>query len=390
MKKHLKSIVSLTAICATIALLLSLTNYITAPIIQSRESDAVNQALKMVLPTGEDFEAIDLTKYELPETITEAFSEKNGGYVFKITTAGYSTGFVIMCGIDENGTVSGTKVISSGETLGAENSYGKNLEGKTIEDIESVETVSGATRTTLAYKNAVKDSLNSVVILGGGSVDLRSEEEILNDNLNTALSQAQGKFTSVFKTVPLNNISKVFKADNNSGYVFLYNDEFIATDAQGNVLTDTDEEIKKSVSQDAKNLINDKLSEIDISKYSNMPTQIEKAYKTTSGNLCFELRAAGFGINGDDWYNPSGEYIKIKVSATRDGKIIACETTYQKESDGYGSACGDYKFYSQFDGKTKDNYSEIDAISGATTTTNGYKTAVSKVFEAIEILKGEF
>ena len=389
MKKHLKTIVSLTAICATIAILLSFTNYITAPIIQKRESDAVNQALKLVLPSGEEFEAVDLTKYELPETITEAYSEKNGGYVFKITTAGYSTGFVIMCGVDANGAVSGTTVISSGETLGVEKTYGDNLNGKTIENIESVETVSGATRTTLAYRNAVKDTLNSVVILGGGSVDLRSDEEVLNDNLNAALSQAQGKFTPVFKTVELENISKVFKAENNTGYVFLYNDEFIATDDKGIVITDTTDEIKKSVSDSAKKLINETITEIDITKYTNIPTQVEKAYSTSSGNYCFELRAAGFGINGDDWYNPSGEYIKLKVSVSNNGKIIACETISQKESDGYGSACADYKFYSQFDGKTKDNYSEIDAISGATVTTNGYKTAVSKVFDALKILKGD-
>ena len=36
----------------------------------------------------------------------------------------------------------------------------------------------------------------------------------------------------------------------------------------------------------------------------------------------------------------------------------------------------------------QDNYGEIDAISGATITTNAYKTAISKVFEAINILKG--
>ena len=42
-----------------------------------------------------------------------------------------------------------------------------------------------------------------------------------------------------------------------------------------------------------------------------------------------------------------------------------------------------------FNGKEEANYREIDAISGATLTTNGYKTAVSKVFEAIKILKGD-
>ena len=30
----------------------------------------------------------------------------------------------------------------------------------------------------------------------------------------------------------------------------------------------------------------------------------------------------GFGIKGDQWYNPSGEYIKIKVSLTENGKML--------------------------------------------------------------------
>ena len=130
-----------------------------------------------------------------------------------------------------------------------------------------------------------------------------------------------------------------------------------------------------------------KTTEIDISGL-DMPSQVEKVYKTESGNYVFELKAAGFGINGDTWYNPSGEYIKIKLSATADGKVINCVTVSQKETDGVGSPCGDKKFYSQFNGKTEADYKEIDAISGATITTNGYKTAVSKVFEAIKILKG--
>jgi len=145
---------------------------------------------------------------------------------------------------------------------------------------------------------------------------------------------------------------------------------------------------KTKVEDAAKAIINSKLNEIDITKYSDMPTQVAKAYKTESGNYVFELKAAGFGINGDAYYYPSGEYIDIKVSATKEGKIISCLTTAQKESDGIGSACADEKFYSQFDGKTEENYSNVDAISGATITTNGYKTAVSKVFTAIKILEG--
>ncbi|MEE1054627.1 MAG: FMN-binding protein [Acutalibacteraceae bacterium] len=385
MNKHMKSVISLTAICAAVSLLLAVTNYVTAPIIEKQQSAAANEALYQVMPDGEDFQAVDLTKYELPDSITEAYSEKNGGYVFKITTTGYSSGFIIMCGVDASGTVTGATYIASSETLGEEATYGEKLKGATLDTVESVETVSGATKTTSAYRNAVKDSLGAAVILGGGSVDLRSDEEILNDNLSAALPSAEGKFTSVFITEELTDINSVYKAENGAGYVFVSGESFIATDNEGNVTSET--ELKDTVETNAKKLIASTLTEIDISGYADMPSQVQKAYKTASGNYVFDLRAAGYGINGDK-YTASGEYIYIKVSATADGKIIACETVSQKESDGIGSACADSSFYTQFNGKTADTYKDIDAISGATVTTNGYTTAISKVFEAINILKG--
>lgn len=385
MNKHMKSVISLTAICAAVSLLLAVTNYVTAPIIEKQQSAAANEALYQVMPDGEDFQAVDLTKYELPGSITEAYSEKNGGYVFKITTTGYSSGFIIMCGVDASGTVTGATYIASSETLGEEATYGEKLKGATLDTVESVETVSGATKTTSAYRNAVKDSLGAAVILGGGSVDLRSDEEILNDNLSAALPSAEGKFTSVFITEELTDINSVYKAENGAGYVFVSGESFIATDNEGNVTSET--ELKDTVETNAKKLIASTLTEIDISGYADMPSQVQKAYKTASGNYVFDLRAAGYGINGDK-YTASGEYIYIKVSATADSKIIACETVSQKESDGIGSACADSSFYTQFNGKTADTYKDIDAISGATVTTNGYTTAISKVFEAINILKG--
>lgn len=388
MKKHLKSIISLTSICAVVAILMSITNYITAPIITEQENKAANEALYEVMPNGKDFSLVDISSKTLPETVKEVYGETGGGYVFKLETTGYSSGFIIMCGVDANGTVTGTKCIASSETLGEESTYGANLVGKTVQDIDAVDTVGGATKTTGAYKNAVKDALNAVVILGGGSVDLRSEEEILADNLNTVLPDAQGKFTPLFVTEELSNSYTVYKADNDKGYVFVSGDNFIATDNNGVVLTtDAESALKDMVEADAKILLASKVSELDVSSYE-MPTGVLKAYKTESGNYVFELRAAGFGINGDHWYNPSGEYIYIKVSATAKGKIIACETTKQSESDGIGSVCGDREFYSQFNGKTNEDYKDIDAISGATITTNGYKTAIGKVFEAINILEG--
>ena len=164
-------------------------------------------------------------------------------------------------------------------------------------------------------------------------------------------------------------------------------ESFIAVDADGNVLTDVSDDVKSVMSANVEVIKSSELTEIDITGYENMPKAIDKAYKTTSGNYLFELHAAGYGISGDK-YTASGEYINIKVSVTADGKILACETVSQKETDNIGSVCGDASFYSQFNGKDETNYGDIDAISGATITTKGYKTGISRVFEAVKILEG--
>ena len=389
MMKHLKSVISLTAICGAVAILLAMTNFITAPVIEKNAQEAASKAMLVVLPSGEDFQAVDLSAYELPATVTEAYTEKNGGVVVKLTTSGYGSGMVVMVGIDANGTVTGATCLASNETLSYEKTYGEKAIGLTADTVESdLEVISGATKTTGAYKGVVVDALNTAFILGGGNVDVRSEEQILADNLSAALPAGEGGFEKLFVAEKLDGASAVYKATNGAGYVFVSGESFVGTDAEGKAVSEADEALKTQTESNAALIIASEMTEIDLSSYE-MPNQIEKAYKTATGNFVFELKAAGFGINGDEYYYPSGEHIRIKVSVTADGTIIACETTYQSESEGIGSACADASFYSQFDGTTAETYKDIEAIGGATITTNGYKTAVSKVFEAVEILKGE-
>ena len=387
MKRHIKSVVSLTAVCAVIAILLALTNFITAPIIKQQEADAVNSTLSIVLPNGKGFKLMDISKLTLPESVSEVYTEDNGGYVFKVTTSGYSSGMVILCGISAEGKVMGATCIASSETLGVEANYGDTLVDATADTIGSVDTVAGATKTTAGYRNAVKDALNAFIIIGGGEVDLRDEAQILSDNLNEALGTTDVEFDKVFVAEVIDaDIDAVYTAKNGAGYVLKIGEQFVATDAEGNLKGESEHFAK---AEDAvKKLIASASTEIDLSGFE-LPSQIQKAFKTASGNYVFELRASGYGINGGDaWHPASGEYIYIRVAATAEGKIISCLTLAQKETEGIGSACADESFYSQFNGKDESNYKNIDAIAGATVTTNGYTTAISKVFEAINILKG--
>jgi len=396
MTKSQKSVVVLTAICLILAALLAGVNALTAPIIAGADADAANAALSEVRPGAKSFEPIDLSTYEgLPKTVTEAYKVTDiGGYVIKLTTSGYKSGMVIMCGIDDKGTVTGAKCLSSNETLGAEKTYGESLEDKTLETIDAVDTVSNATLTTSAYKNAVKDALGAAAIFGGGSFDNRTEEE---KALDAALPAAEGKFTSWFMAEYLEGVKAVYTADNGAGYVLVFADEYIGADADGSVVSEGASEANSALVAGYVAAIKaSALTAIDLSQYSGIPTHVKAAYKTASGNYVFDLEAKGFGINGDSYYNPSGKPIKIKISVTPEGKIISCVTVEQYESQGIGSVCGEAEYYTRFNGLDKagfesakaDGSFKIDVQTGATYTTDGYTTAVAKVFEALEILKG--
>ena len=161
MKKSVLSTVALVSICAVMAILLALTNSVTAPIIKQNQEAAANAALLEVMPNGTGFEKVEFDAASLPKTVTEAYKEKSGGYVITLTTTGYSSGLTIMVGVNADGTVSGAVCLASQETLGKEKTYGESFVGKNAADVDSVDTIAGATKTTTAYKNAIKDALNT-------------------------------------------------------------------------------------------------------------------------------------------------------------------------------------------------------------------------------------
>lgn len=382
MKQAVKSTLVLFLICAVMAVLLAVTNAITAPIIQQNMEAAANDALLVVMPEGKGFEKVDISTYTLPSTVTEVYREASGGYVITLKTAGYGSGLIIMCGVSADGVVTGATCLSSSETLGYEKTFGANFTGKDAAGIDGVDTISGATKTTAAYKNAVKDALNATVILGGGSVDLRTEEEILNDNLSAALPAAEGKFTKLFIVEVIEGIDAVYTADNSKGYVYVIGEEFIG------VTADTTPE-NETVAAAHAILTATTTTDVDLSAFEGLPSALLSAKKTATGNYILEVKGAGYGINGGNEYHPaSGKYIEIRVSMTPDGKIIDTFTISQEESKGIGDACANEKFYGQFDGKTEENYNEIDAIGGATITTDGYKKAILRAFESVKILEG--
>ena len=385
MKKYLNNIFVLVCICAVVSVILSVTNALTAPKIEANEKEKTRKALLQVMPDGVSFDPVDISGEALPATVREVYRAENGGYVIKLSTTGYSSGFVIMCGVRTDGTVSGAVCLSSTETLGYEKTYGKNFLDKNKEEAENVDTIAGATKTTAAYRNAVRDALNAALILYGHDVDIRTEEEILRDNLSAALPSANGEFERAFLSEALVGIDAVYEANNESGFVFLMDEQFIGLDKNGKVLSETTEEIAATAEAASALLIASETKTLSLTDYSGLPASLTSAQKTATGNYVLELKAAGYGINGTK--KPSGEYINIRVSLTPDGTIIDCLTVSQAETENIGSVCAEESFYGQFRGKTEKTYTKVDSISRATVTSNGYKTAIQGAFESVKIFE---
>lgn len=389
MKTNIKNLSIFVCICTVITLLLATTNFITEPIIIENQNALANKALIEVMPEGKDFEKMDISSYTLPATVTEVNRETSGkGYVIKLVTSGYGNNMVIMCGVNESGVVTGATCLSSNETLSAEKTYGVNFKDKDSAGVDGVDTIAGVTKTTEAYKNAVKDAVNTAVILGGGSVDVRSEEEILNDNLSLALPEGNKEFEKMFLVEVIEGVDAVYAAKNEAGYVFVKGESFIGVKADGTV--NIEGSYDTTFYADAVNKLKaTTFADIDLSKYSDLQATVVSAKKTASGNYVLETKGAGYGIKGgDEWHQASNEYIIVRVSVTPDLKIIDCLTVSEAETDGIGDVCAEESFYGQFVGKTEKNYTEIDAISGATMTTDGYKQAIERAFNAVKVLKG--
>lgn len=385
MKRSFQSVIVLTVICIVISALLAAVNAITFPIIEKAEVQKANEALLVVMPNGKSFEELSMIEYDLPSSVTNAYRAENGGYVFKMTTTGYSSGLVIMCGIDNNGKITGAVCLDSGETLGHEKTFGERFIGLDKDGADSVDTISGATKTTSAYKNAIKDVFNSFIILKGGSVDIRTEAEILADKLSAALPNGEN-FKKEFIVDVLDGIDAIYLAQNGAGYVFSVNGSFVGIDKNGDIVGKVDSLAERKVLDAYAIYKNSSLYELDFSAYDDISDKIIKAYKTSSGNYVFSIRASGYGINGE--WQASGEYILIDISITSGGKIISCVTREQHETNGIGSVCALPSYYERYNGKTSRTLDEVDAISGATFTHNGYRVAVLKALEAVDILEG--
>ena len=110
---------------------------------------------------------------------------------------------------------------------------------------------------------------------------------------------------------------------------------------------------------------------------TGLPSTVTAVYKAENGvGYVFMLTAKGYG--GD---------MTLICGIDKDGKITACKTLTQSETQGLGSKTTQPAFREQFVGKDS-SLSGVETISGATISSKAYLGAIKDAFTAYEMAKG--
>ena len=119
MKDILKLGVTLFAICAVAALVLGVTNNITAPVIEERNIQASNEARKTVLPEADEFKELEGMNSDIVLEVYEGIKDGQViGYTIKTSSKGYGGAIELMVGISKDGKITGVEIGNHSETPG--------------------------------------------------------------------------------------------------------------------------------------------------------------------------------------------------------------------------------------------------------------------------------
>lgn len=171
-KDFLIPIAVLTGICFVIAAALAVTNRVTEPVIAAAAAERAMAARREILPDALEFEPMPLDG--APASVKEAYRATNhAGYVFMLTAKGYSGDIDMICGISEAGKVISARVLQQTETKGlgtqiADAAFGDQFAGKDAA-LRDVSAITGATISSTAYINAIKDAFTAFELMREGS-----------------------------------------------------------------------------------------------------------------------------------------------------------------------------------------------------------------------------
>ena len=167
-KDFIMPIIVLSLICLFVSGALAVVNNFTFPVIKNAAAQRAAAARKEIIPHADGFKPENTEG--MPRTITEAYKATNNtGYVFMVTVPGYGGNLNMICGIDNDGKVIKTQVLSHTETKGMTDAvFSDPHESQYIgkdKNLHGINAVTGATISSNAYKNGVRDAFAAFEIV---------------------------------------------------------------------------------------------------------------------------------------------------------------------------------------------------------------------------------
>ena len=438
MNTKIKSIIVLTSICLVVVVLLVVTNHFTKDKIAANNNKAAFEACFVVMPDAENFEEVDLSKYtNLPASLKNAYKETSGlGYAYKLEVRGKEAGLVIMVGIDSNGKITKSTVVSSNETPSyfggeKEQQYSDKFTGKDS-TLAGISTISGATLSTKAYMDAVMDAFTANAEIAGMTV-VKSKEMLIAEILPNTLTVTTLTTTANLGT----SVKAVYNSDQYDGlvvevtineinyYIGLgYNGKILGfsaaskeelsdgftLDKTANNSVETEllsvvENIKNqketlifdAIGTSLKTVLGNENAELAIYNATfNMP-KIEKAleyipdyeYDISIKNISAEVQAIYEAAEGYVYLVKAQGHngvIVLLVSVNKTGAIIDTKAILQKETADYTSDVWTNQYEDQYHGITSLPNDLIHTYATVTSTT--YSISVRCALKAYELMTG--
>ncbi len=406
MKSNIKSVGVLSAICVVIAAVLAVTNFVTAPIIEKNKAAANDKALKMVMPDAKGFEKLSLDG--APSTVKELHKETSGlGYVAVLaTTSSYSQGDMgIVVAISADGKISGITITGYYETK----DFGKDTYPQTYIGADSalngVDTFSGVTYSSTAFKNAITDAFTVLVSSGAISEGQKSIDQLVKELMPTIIPGAlNGAGLPQVDEVTVDGFDMAFKAKNDCGYVLVAKTgdteaDVYVVNAFGDVKC---YDIEGNEKEATKTVAIDSFAKANVEKYQGRVEKVfgEGAVITALDSVpSFGCIVGGFRVEfeGETYYAFNAktfgfqEPMEMTVVVSSEGKIAKYKTNSEliQEEEYYTShqLTDASSYISKFVGLDEGSYSDdMTVVSGATITAGAVASTIRSAFAAFKAL----